>query len=606
MRRMHRYIFLAALFLIAILLWPYLRVGPAPVLSWYFPEGQSLVYRTTYDVYGRANPKAMTSSASNSNSWQKIQGHFDATLDVTQIADNVETQKLALDFREVSSEIIMDGELQATPAANTLLVTLSKRGFEKLLFSSTQSFETRAQVRSLLSLWQVVLPAKAVWSWNAEEDSPQGRFHTQYTIHRVSSRKIIIKKNFVEKNITAEKRPNASRQGSITIVLDRKLARVSEIKGQIVTKIHVGQRLQGEEEATFSLNFIGIKNSNIDWAGDILARNSFLATLLGHEEFDILEKEQLRQRLGLETVETLQATILAHTAEWSIHEMNPTYLKLVALLKLYPEKSGDFVNMLLSLDPKGVGFGTISTALSTAGTLDAQAALQQATQHSLMEEQRAMALLPHLSMTAKPTPATEAFLRALSQSEKNLIGDTATLGLGSIAHHLKENEPKRARDLLDTLAQRLSQAQTKETVHLVLSAVGNIGLSEQIPLLTPFLNSTDADLRARAVSAFRHVDGPTAQNILIERGSNDSNLAVRARAVSSLSFRPGNEKTLEFYREILAKEREISLLKEALKNLSLMIWTIPESASVLDHFISQCGNSDLVAYAIGLLKSTLG
>lgn len=596
---------------ISLLVWPYLHIGAAPLLSVKFLPQESFIYHVNYSVAGRANARTFNSAA-NINSWQDISGRFDATTDVIEVKNDVMASQLAFSLYDVASDLTVDGKQQPTATSSDFLVTISNSGFDKLLFPQSATSATRAQIRSVLALWQIVLPKVPAWEWEADEDTPQGHFRARYTIKRADSKSIVIKKSIVgEHNGQTGKHLTVAKNGSFTLVIDRQAERVSAIDGEIVTTTRVGSKLHGEEKANFALDFVGTKLVNGASLRDLLAKIaepnefSFAATLSGHEEFELIKKEQLKRRLGSDTVESLSTVIAQHAADWSIHDMNPVYLKLVALLKLYPDQAINFVDELLDFSPHSVGFGTVATALSTAGTSYAQATLQQAIQKSSKDEPRAMGLLPHLSMTAEPTESTEEFLRDLSQSG-GTIAATATLGLGTMAHHLKESARARSTALLDTLAQRLSQAQDVESVRLVLSAVGNIGISEQIPLLKPFVTSTDDELRAHAVAAFRHVDDPHAHQILMERGRNDLSPVVRARAVESLSFTPGNETTLDYYRDVLSTEREIPVLKEVLKNLSLLVSTMPESKDVLANFISHCGNSDLVTYATGLLRSATG
>jgi hypothetical protein len=306
MLRTHKLIFgssIGLLIIAGILAWPYLHIGPAPDLSFTFPTKESLIYRIHHQVQGRAKAKNLMNNVAN-NSWQEINAHFNATIDVTEIKQSTAGLELALDFYDVATKVLLDQKPQATAAANGLLATFAN-GFEKLIFPHNATFETRAQIRSVLALWQVVLPKTPAWIWEAEEDSPQGRFRTQYAIVRADRRKIEIKKSFVGGQINHNKNlPEVTKNGSFIITVDRASARITEIGGQVISQMQIGSELQGEEETTFSLSFVGIKPFNTA-ARDVIALLSepkalaLRASLLGNEQTRLKHYPQLFSRMRL-------------------------------------------------------------------------------------------------------------------------------------------------------------------------------------------------------------------------------------------------------------------------------------------------------------------
>jgi hypothetical protein len=91
---------------------------------------------------------------------------------------------------------------------------------------------------------------------------------------------------------------------------------------------------------------------------------------------------------------------------------------------------------------------------------------------------------------------------------------------------------------------------------------------------------------------------------LAEVAAADASEVVRARALQSLSQAPQTDGSLELCREILQGEKSIGVVKEALRNLSLLASSDPEALAELKRFAARCAHPDLCAYIDGLVQAS--
>jgi hypothetical protein len=380
---------------------------------------------------------------------------------------------------------------------------------------------------------------------------------------------------------------------------DGKVGRLLTVHGERQARAWLGSVPVGETTEHIDLTPMDAVQSPRAWSREVPAPDSS-SGLDGHEELALLERSRLAAVAGEAHVDDLVATLISRP-QASLKDLQPDLDRLVALMTLHPEACREVARKLAQVDVETTAFQALAMALTTTGTAAAQEALAEVMATDLEDRPHAVELLiPHLSLTQTPTTATEGRLRQLANDDS---GGTARLALGSIAHQLQDADPERAHRLVTDLDTELARASTPRERTLLLSALGNAGAPDQTATIAPFADDSDPAVRERAVNALRLIDTPEAHDLLERKARTDPSSAVRARAVEALSFTPPAADLLPLYRDILADETSLPVVKEAAHNLFLMSRTQPEALAALTAFAARCAHPDLCTYVDVLLRS---
>jgi|GEM_PF-6458815 len=558
---------------------------------------------------------------------QVIEASLQGELTFTALAAVNGGTKLVVDFSKTRMSARVDGQEQGSGAGESaqgqkedpradlkkVLVDVDGQGaFKAVRFAPGLTLLERNHMRTLLSLVQVVFPANPGGSWNGEESDMNGPFRASYQTRfsLLPSETVVLRKDLARDGNVLTRM-----SGSLRINFDAAAGRVTGIEGARTTESRMGEAVVGEDAVRLAFSLSAVKQAPAaepDWVKIAASELPYasgaavVGTLEGKEETRELQKSLLRKELGDDT----RASLLALTSEIA-HEDDPralkTYLKLAALLTLDPDAANGLQDTLATLHWSSLAFRNIATALTKAGTPQAQEALREGialAQGGKGDARAAQQLVVHLGMVAVPTTESEEFMRGLAfGAAPNDVGDTALLALGNMGHALREGVPQRAQRIQQELARVLPQESDFTRRELLLAAIGNVGVADQVPVVAPFLSDARPSTRAKAARALRHVDTQDVKETLARTARSDASETVRAHAVEALAHTPGDAGTLAAYRAILETERSVPVLKETARNLSLMAATDAGARRVLEDFAAVCAHPELRPYVKNLVHA---
>jgi HEAT repeat protein len=306
--------------------------------------------------------------------------------------------------------------------------------------------------------------------------------------------------------------------------------------------------------------------------------------------------------LDTETAETLKEQL--REAEGKDRRENmPLYQKLKALLSLQPETAAQLLPFLLREEMTGERFRMAATTLTSVGHEEAQSVLREAIA-SAPDEARKIRLIPNLSFVGHPSTESEKFLRTLSQTAAEpSLRRTAELALGTIAHQLREHDPRRASSILEEFKSRLSQTTDDDQTLQNLTVVGNIGLVQQLESVKPFLTAKSPRIRQRAYESLRHVPGLEAESLLLRALLSEKEVGLREAIAESLTFKPINTEHVSQVKDVLDSEKNLQVIKHLLRALALTAGEAPEIRVYLNQYSDRCAHPDLCGFVSGLVSS---
>jgi hypothetical protein len=184
--------------------------------------------------------------------------------------------------------------------------------------------------------------------------------------------------------------------------------------------------------------------------------------------------------------------------------------------------------------------GVLIGALGTAGTPAAQKALGMLITDAALPTSLHVQALTQLAFVHSPTAESLATVEDATHSANDEEQSTSTLVLGAMARSLHDEAPQAAASKVQQLIDRYLKATDLDEKLLLLSALGNAGSLEALPLILEALRSEVTTLRIEAVRALRFMP-PGIGDATIDRTlATDADVGVRKAAVFALGFRDLN------------------------------------------------------------------
>jgi hypothetical protein len=179
-------------------------------------------------------------------------------------------------------------------------------------------------------------------------------------------------------------------------------------------------------------------------------------------------------------------------------------------------------------------------------------------------------------------------LRGLAFNSANAdIASTARLALGVMARKLADRSPDRAAKIVSRIIKNFEGASAEKTAREMLLVLGNTGSTLALPTVARFVAHRDSSLRAAAVSALRWIDASRADALLIKALSSDSDAAVRLEAAVALGFRPVNVAGFNAQKRVFARDTEVKVRSEILRNLWKVRADYPEVRQLVKQSAAQ-------------------
>jgi HEAT repeat protein len=323
---------------------------------------------------------------------------------------------------------------------------------------------------------------------------------------------------------------------------------------------------------------------------------------------DPAEAEAVIQRNELKdaTIDTVLRDLEKADASQSRADKTDLYLKVKALVYLYPNTSAQLGSYLKNAKSSSIGFRAVSAALGEVGHEQAQQALILALQDRERHSDDISALstlMVTLGTVRSPTPQAEEALRQIErQQPHSQICALCELMLGNMARNLVSTAPKRSARLVDDLVEKLRAASTVERSKHLLLALGNAGSPRAMPAMTPFLSHENASLRSTAIGGLRWVPGEAVDNILVEKLSHDPAPVMREEAATAFGFRQVTSITFNAQKKALLSDKSDKVRQNALNNLWSARSEYPEVIPLVRRVAKEDSSKEIRDQAQGLIS----
>jgi hypothetical protein len=473
---------------------------------------------------------------------------------------------------------------------------------QSLRFAPEINDISRHSVRSLLAATQLVLPGERDASdvWEAWEEAPMGRCRAVYqtdpdspwgTIGLVKTREEYERPTAKKRVAGPQTATTLHPDGALRITFDPDLGQVHTIKGSETLVMKVGGKVLSASESSISLEFLNKESLPVAELGRLcrlgrnraqsIAAESLVATFSSQRGRLLGQK----QELGDATLESLQADLAsAESNPEQKKDQTPLYLKIKALIAVYPETSSRWGELVSLAEPKSLTMRLVPGALGTIGHDQAQAALVAALKARANDKAVVERLMVILAQVETPSPLAENTLRdlALRSSQPSIAGQ-AQLSLGTMARNLAETSPERAAKTVAWAVSDLEAATSESKVCQMLLVLGNAGAVEALPAIRRRLDDKAIEVRAAAVSALRFIDTDQAEALLIQALTADPEAEVRRAAVAAFRYRFVSNRAIQANREALRSDKSPAVRLVALNLLWQVRQRFPEVIALVEN-----------------------
>lgn len=476
-------------------------------------------------------------------------------------------------------------EALATP----FFVTYDQAGAARLIhFEPQVDVITQGLLRSLVAATQVVLPSPLGTSWESTEEDSTGRYLARYQLqpplqlektklrytHLVTDKGLEPTGPSLHVQVHSSTRLSLAREdlwpeillGQETLEVDSGPDMItpgseSRVELRLVERGSEPSLATAFRERQPSLLHLPMANSEAFQHQDPLAHHR--RVLAGRTL-----KDFLRDLRSLPTERQAQDKARSKALEG-----------LLALFILEPASASQVPALLRTgLEPSAAS--PLLGALSAASTPESLSALARIVgDGSLALEVRVDATVA-LGMAPSPTEEGLSALRKLARGTEASLRETATLGLGGAAMHLRDTDKSAADSLVQELNSALAAATAPQEQVLLLRALGNTRAPSAFPSIQLFLSSRAPQVRGAAVEALRFMPAPQADTLLLERLSSDDSPEVRRAAVFAASFRP-LEPFLPAFERVLRSDSATSVRVAVVQHLGSQAGSSPQARLLL-------------------------
>jgi hypothetical protein len=204
-------------------------------------------------------------------------------------------------------------------------------------------------------------------------------------------------------------------------------------------------------------------------------------------------------------------------------------------LKLDPSGCAELAKLAKDPSRSSDGRRFMTELLVSVGSPEAQAALREIlTAETAQQDPKYYDTLQRLSLLERPEPETAALVRDLLKAETFEVRMGGAFTAGSLAQTLSAlGEETQASQLNNELQALLQNARTIDDQAGYISALGNAGRAENVPLIAKSVGSESAEVRRSAANALRHTQTPEAEEAVLSLASDEQE-RVQSAALETL------------------------------------------------------------------------
>jgi hypothetical protein len=557
-----------------------------------------------------------------------ITTHVKGELIATVVESNAREVVIAYHVRQAVVHFAVNGQpklaesqaMQADLGRDTLAVLNRQGRLLALHFDPQTSAEGCSLMRSLLAQVQFVLPAgpgsSVPQAWDVEEEEPNGRYVARYQAEPAGAGV----KNFRKTRLRYLPSPRSiqagltgmtqtvkpagdqlacfdAHDGSLVSLTGRETTALV-IAGKTVLDSEVTVRLECRTREALALAEL----ASLQEASTARLRST-TAVSMKTDVFGGKDQRAAHEaRLGKDTLESLVAEL--HKAEASAakgYDDTELYAKFRAITSLQPNTSGALGKLLTAADSNSLTMRLLAGVLGSVGHPEAQKALASAIRARSGDAAALLVLIPALGAVSQPTPFAEDTLFELASTSREWnIASTAQLALGIMARNLAATSPQRSARIVSWAVEKLQAATEPGLTEQWLLVLGNAGAAKSVPVITPFLNAPEAQVRRLAVFALRWVDSAEAQALVVKTLLCDEDAEVRVQAATALSYQTLRPVAMEGQIQAFISDDSVQVRLAVLSNLAKVQAEIPDIRALLEG-ASQQDVSDEVRKAAGSL-----
>lgn len=465
-------------------------------------------------------------------------------------------------------------------------------------------FESHAfLVRDLIALVELPFPSDRLSSWKAEENSFLRRWPALFRLKDLSKEEAIFVKTY-DKSRMSDK-IQITGEGHFRYSREKKHLVSIEGKRTIGEELMDGRRTEGRLDYAIRLESLKrLERSDLSYfpspQNPMKSGPRFVAdSPTGDEQLKLMEMRSFVSILEGSKKEEVRNELQSLDPSAPDQSNTKLYQKLDALMKIDPLSARMFGPMLKDLDYSDKRLVLLMQAMISASTPEAQTAIREAVMASDENPQKAGRMLTELSFVKTPSKESEHFFRELIRSAPPETARRAEYALANVAHFVKDVDHARAVAIANEQSVQLlsaDKASDRSALLHHITTLGNIGLTEQIDTLMPYLKSQDGEIRDSAYQALRFVDSDRARALLL-LGLEDADDRVREGSSYALGFTPGTDATVRAYEDRLKVERNETVLKQMLTHLTAMTDRSAEARKILRDFLTNCGKPSICNYA---------
>jgi hypothetical protein len=605
-----------------------------------FKVGQQYQYNINYKSHAKSDLSVLftnldKNSPPSQNSPSSLSNDFDVKVSsnvlMTVLAKQKENYLIAYNFTNPTVGISSKGQYVAEQSQliskdlnKEIVAVVDPNGHIKSVqFAPGIADISQVFGRTILSNTQFITPDKntKIKEWTEQEEDQNGTFLARYTSSSMfenSDTNLSFHKKKIKYLPRSSKTQSNHNSGESDIVIQPQGELVGkfntangylqELNGNETKKTIISNKEIGTDDTELHLKFQSTKNLSAlelqDLQAKIRPQLTSTARVLSYQISEAeLEAKTQKQELGSATLESILADLdKASESNNATQNHTPLYLKIKALIYLKPETSKIFGDRLASAKAGSLSFQLLGSALSAAGHADAQTSLLKAIIAKNHDSKVVIGLLPNLAAIENPTAQTISTLQSFIETTKDYeVKTMSQLVLGAFANKLSTEQ---AKPIIDRFAKALQLTKSPEEQRRFLLALGNAGKTGILPVIEPFIQSSNPILRAAATTALRKLPNASVDETLVRLLTQDSDDNVRLEAVSILGFRKMTLAAYTAQKESFVKDKSVKVRLTILDNLWKVRQDYPEVIQIVKTAAEKDVEKDIKEAASKLLAAT--
>lgn len=472
---------------------------------------------------------------------------------------------------------------------------VSNFNFVNFLPDTAKSF-----LKQLILQMQTALPKEKKNAWRTRELDNLGQYRASYKLDINSKRPSILinkkKKEYLLRQSTEDKY-DPFQQSQIKINEYKQTIKIAQ-------DFHWIQSTQANERLQF-------ETENHVWASGetrhLVHKEIFSSSYTFPKNFQsflkLMNTEAYLLSRYYETDPTLNSLAKNLNPEQSVEMFMNLLLKdgnlankfVINYLRLYPEKSHEFVQMLENFRKGALG-GQFTNEhsrrlwylLVQAGHKESQLAVMDAAENTSYRSYTRTQAIANMHIYEYPQ---EFLVQRLISLNDSIVNPTEVLdqemktmslyALGSLGGESSLNK-ELSESIAHELGQYMENREDPRDKLTALEAMGNHGGKALITYLEPMLKNEDPELRAASFRAFRNMKETKAQSVLMNHFNTEIDENVKAVAAATLAKTPATEETMEFSNTEIKTSTNMGTVVSLIDYLGQNLESFPENKETLN------------------------